>query len=174
MMTQSLLLEAYKSLNKQNSLVGKQLVLNSIELNDLCIDIYMDKTICVVVNINSTDRFGLEISITFIRNKGNIRIDFHKKRRMHTTVMFHDKKSFVYNLLYLDTHSSMFINSLLSELPQQISDYIYKINSKKWIKIKTFCLELIKLESKKLSFDIHIETTYSKKQFIYKSYENEL
>lgn len=170
-MAQSLLFEAYMSLNKQNLLDGKELVLNSINLNDLCIDIYMDKTICIVVNINSSDRFGLEISLTFIKHKGNIRIDFHKKRRMHTTVMFHDKKSFVYNMLYLNIHSSMFINSLLSELPQQISDYIYKINSKKWDKIKAFCMELIKLESKKLSFDIHIETTYSKKQLIYKSSE---
>lgn len=170
-MTQSLLFEAYKSLNKQNSLVGKQLVLNSIDLNDLCIDIYMDKTICIVVNITSTDRFGLEISVTFIKNKGNIRIDFHKKRRMHTTVMFQDEKSFVYNLLYLDIHSSMLINSLLSELPQLIPDYIYKINSKKWTKIKAFCIELIKLESKHLSFNIHIETTCSKNQMIYKSSE---
>ena len=65
----------------------------------------------------------------------------------------------------------MFINSLLSELPQQISYYIYKINSKKWAKIKAFCMELIKLESKHLSFDIHIETTNSKNQLIYKSSE---
>ena len=168
-MTQSLFFEAYKALNKQKSLVGKKLVLQSIELNDLCTDIYMDKTICIDVHITSTDRFGLDFTLIFKKNKGTIYIDFHKKRKMSTSIIFHDSKKIVYNMFVLDIHSSMFINSLLSELPQQIGEFIYKKYSKKWVEIKNFCMEIIKYETKNLSFEIYIETTYLKKQFAYKS-----
>lgn len=167
-MTQSLFLEAFKSLNKQKSLVGKQLVLQSVELNDLCTDIYMDETRCIEVNIMSNDRFGLDISITLKKEKGIININFHKKRKMSTFITFNDKKSFIHDMFYLDIHSSLFIDSLLSELPQQIGNYIYKKYSKKWIEIKNFCMDIIKYETKKLSFDIHIETT-NKNQLTYKS-----
>ena len=168
-MTQSLFFEAYKSLNKQKSVFGKQLVLQSIALNDICTDIFMDETMCIDVNIMSTDSLGLDFVLTFKKNKGNIHINFHKKRKMSTFIMFHDTKSFVHDILYSDIHSSIFINSLLSELPNKITEYIYKNYSKKWVEIKNFCMEIMKYEKKNLRLNIHIETTNLKKQLIYKS-----
>ena len=177
-MTKSLFLEAYKSLNMQNSTVGKELVLQSVDLSDDHRKLFLDKTRHVHVSILSNDRYGLDITIELRKSQGdNIRIEFHKKRVAYTSVYFNrgigydskDPNTYGFSITHDDIHSSLFIDSLLSEVPSELSEYISTVYSRKWSQIKPLCAEVIRFESNRLSFDVNIETTYRGKRFVYKS-----
>ena len=192
-MTKSLFLEAYKSLNMQNSTVGKELVLQSVDLvrgsnmyldstladfhNEYASKMFLDRTRHVHVSILSNDRQGLEITIYLKKSQGGtIRIEFHKKRTATTSICFDrgvkyvidDYSSHSLTTVYFDKES-LFIDSLLSEVPSVLSEYISTVYSRKWSQIKPLCAEVIRFESSRLSFDVNIETTYRGKRFVYKS-----
>lgn len=195
-MKTSLFMEAYKVLNIQNSTVGKELVLQSVNLvnawgfsmildrtlldfhNDYASRMFLDRTRHIHVSILSNDRHGLEITIEFKKTHGGtIRIEFHKKRLATTVVYFdrevkfdsNDQRTYRLAMEYLDIHSSLFIDSLLSEVPIVLSEYICAVYSKKWNQIKPLCVEVLRFESTKLSFDVNIETTHREKRFVYRS-----
>ena len=171
-MTKSLFLEAYNCLNIQNSIAGKELVLQSVNLNHDSRKLFLDRTIHIHVSIISTDRYGLDIAITLKKaNNRSIRIDYHKKRTMDSILKFNfeDKDKSYFKWYKNEIHSSLFMDSLLSEVPSILSEYIYTSYNKKWNEIKSLCLDLIRFQSNMLSFDVNIETTNRNKYFTYRS-----
>lgn len=144
----SLFMCAYTSLNKQNKTNAKHLVLQSIDLKQKSNEnLFLEPTEKTRIKLLSSDRFGVDLELVLIKKSGKISIEFHKKRSCSINITFMNCDGESYNRFQKGFKKNVFIESLLSEFPAFVRNYIANYN-KKWKNISKFAFELIQSHTK--------------------------
>lgn len=170
----TLFMECYKSLSIHQLHHGKNFIIQSVDLNQSACDIYMQHTCYREIEVISNDRYGLDIKLELFKKNGNITILIHRKRNSFIHISFCD--AFGSEVLYIKniTFTHLLFQSLLSEFPQILSNFILKDNlTKKWNKLVNFCVQLSNFHIKNMNIYIYIVANSTKK-FIYNLDENHL
>jgi hypothetical protein len=160
----SLFMESYKSLNLMNRDEGKQIILQSILLPDKCSELYLMKTTRIEIIITSVDRTGVEVSVTLRKGSyGCIEIFFHRKLSVYTSIFFKigkirqfDDQIFCKTLKY-----DLFLQSLISEFPLPLSNYLQKElmekGCKKWNVLHKLVNSVMSYESRFITVNAWLE-----------------
>ena len=173
-MMNTLFMECYKSLSYQDKTHGKHIIIQSSALNERSSEIYLQHTNYKEIEVISNDRYGLDIKLELFKRNGSITVFIHRKRNSFIHISFCD--AFGSEVCHIKnvTNTHLLFQSLLSEFPQIITDYITRHKlTKRWNILVNFCVKLTNFHTKTMNIYIYIVAN-SFKKFIYNLDENHL
>jgi len=154
----TLFMESYNHLPKRQKVEGKELILKSVDIGKEYEGVYKSETIYKEIEIISTDRYGIDITLELIKKEGSISINLHKKRsKMIQVIITKGKESYIYNRK--DHNFTIFEQSIIGEFDKTIQKYIYNGMCKKWNCLQKECEKMMGLHKKNImEVYIYIET----------------
>ena len=151
-------MESYMSLPKRQKCEGKELILKSVDIGREYEEIYKSETIYKEIELISTDRYGIEITLELIKKEGSVSIMIHKKRsKMVQIIITKGGESYTYNRK--DHNFTIFEQSIIGEFDKTIQKYIYDGMSKKWRYLYKECVKMKGIHKRnKMEVYLYIET----------------
>lgn len=145
---------------------SKSIIASSMSLNPECERIFLENTTEIQIILESTDEYGLDFYVSFVKPSGTIYLFFHKKKTCFSTVSVCDT-SYV-NLLQTK-HDGIAVNTfteiMLAECPRFVKEFITSRFNKKWNNLMIMSRKLMSL--KKPKYKINIECAGGVHSFMY-------
>ena len=134
---------------------SKSIIASSMCMDSACEKIFLENTVGIQIILDSSDEYGLDFYVSFVKPSGTIYLFFHKKKTCFSTVSVYDK---TYVSLLQTKHDGIVVNPfteiMLSECPRFVKDFITTEFNKKWNNLMNISRKLMSLKKPKYKIDI--------------------
>lgn len=145
---------------------SKDIMSRSMDMSPQCDAIFFEKTTRVDIMLESSDEYGLDFHISFLKPSGSIDLFFHKKKTCYSTVTVRDSMAApVLSMKHKGIVLGPFAEYVLSDCPRFIKEFIIGRFNKKWKNLMEVSKTFMNL--KKSLYSVHVECRGGDHSFMY-------